>query len=437
MTDNLQGKRVTVMGLGLHGGAVGTVQWLASLGAKITVTDLKSEEELAPSLEKLRDFQDVTYVFGEHRDSDFTDADLIVRNPSVPSSSEYLAKAKEAGVPVEMDSSLFFLHCPSEDIIGVTGSKGKTTTAKAITAVLKAGSVDVVEVGTDGVSPLGKLSDITADTTVVFELSSWRLEALAAHELSPHTAVVTNIYREHLNTYESFQDYIEAKKAIVRYQTEDDVAILNEDDNELRSWGENLVSTVHWYSTKDAPPNTKLIGNLQRQNLVPAMIIGSLRGLDEGVVHSSIASIDPLPHRLELVRELDDVRYINDSAATMPDATIAALDALGDESIVLILGGSDKKLEFDALAKKIASLNIKALIWLPGTATERMQQAVQAESSAQSVDVATMQEAVVEARKLVEENDVVLLSPGATSFGLFKHEFDRGDQFRSAVQSLN
>ena len=328
------------------------------------------------------------------------------------------------------------LPCPSLDIIGVTGSKGKTTTSKAITTVLTRAGVKVVEVGTDGISPLGKLNQITSDTTVVFELSSWRLEALAKYNISPKTAVVTNIYREHLNTYERFEDYIEAKKVIVKYQSCDDNAILNKDDDIVNSWEKDLKSFIHWYSLDDAPQDVTLAGGLQRQNLVPAMIIGGLRGLDEKTVLDAIASIEPLPHRLEPVREFNDVRYINDSAATMPDATIAALDALGDESIVLILGGSDKKLEFDELARKISAANIRALVWLPGTATERMQQAILVRNSATSVGTATMQEAVIEARKLAEKNDVVLLSPGATSFGLFKHEFDRGDQFRSAVQDL-
>lgn len=440
---SVKGKRVTVMGLGLHGGALGTVQWLLGHGAYVTITDLKTEAQLAPTLEKLAG-QKVEFVLGQHRDEDFTDADLVVRNPGVPKNSPYLQKAREARVPIEMDSSLFFLNCPSKEIIGVTGSKGKTTATRAITAVLKAGGKKVIEVGTDGISPLGKLSEIDEDTIVVFELSSWRLEALEPHKLSPHIAVVTSIYNEHLNTYDSLDEYIETKKTIIRHQTEDDIAILNGDDDELRGWKTDVHGEVQWYSVADVPDYVLLLGEHQRRNLVPAIIIGKILEVSKDTVAQTISAIETLPHRLEKIASRNDITYINDSAATMPDATIAALEALQDKNLILILGGGDKNLEFAALAEQISRHPfICAIVWLPGAATEKMKQTLGSTTSPLQIDVGNMKEAVQEATRISGDTThgehgehVILLSPAATSFGLFKHEFDRGDQFRQAVRRL-
>lgn len=448
---SLKNKRVTVMGLGLHGGALGTIEWLTEQGAKVTVTDLKTEGELETTLSKLHPLK-IQYVLGQHREEDFVNADLVIRNPAVPKNSPYLQAARKAGVPVEMDSSLFFLNSPTNDIIGVTGSKGKTTAANAIAHMLGA-----IAVGTDGISPLGKLKDVSKDSTVVFELSSWRLEALAPHHISPRVAIVTSIYREHLNTYQDFQEYIDAKKIIIRHQKPTDTAILNWDDQELRTWEKDVKGKLLWFSMKELPVGKEGIfvkgGNVfiqmnsqhpllisplekgkgaehEQRNILPAILIGALRGMTAEQIKAAMQSLPRLRHRLEQIAIKNGVTYINDSAATMPDATIAALRAYQDKTLVLILGGSDKKLEFEELAREVATANIRGIIWLPGTATERMQ-LEKGEKVCES-----MQAAVKKATQLAKSGDIVLLSPGATSFGLFQHEFDRGDQFRKAVLNL-
>ena len=441
---DLQEKNVTVVGLGLHGGAVGTVRWLLDQGAHVTVTDLKTQEDLAPSLEALRDCRDVTYVLGQHRDQDFTSADLVVRNPGVPNTSPYLIAAQKAGVPIEMDSSLFFLHCPTKDIIGVTGSKGKTTAAKAITSVLSASGKHVVEVGTDGISPLGLLASVTADSVVVFELSSWRLEALAPHSISPVTAVVTSLLPDHLNTYTSMEAYEDAKKNITRFQKPDDTVYLNHDDQQLRAWEDSVPSTITWFSFSDFTDNTfgisaedvPLLGNHQKTNVLPAIHIGLQRGMDHNTIQQVVASLAPIPHRLELVRSSNGVDFINNSTATIPEATVEAVRALSAKQLVVILGGGDKQLTFKSLAQALAAAHIRHIIWLPGTATEAMRQAVQKRVSVPEHMADSMQNAVTHAARVAQQGDVVLLSPGATSFGLFNHEFDRGDQFRNTVLAL-
>lgn len=452
------------MGLGLHGGALGNIRWLVEQGAKLTVTDLKSANDLKSTVEKLENLQGIELVLGEHRDADFTEADMILRNPAVPRTSKYLKLAKDAGVPIEMDSSLFFEFCPSKNIIGVTGSKGKTTTAVFIAELLKAKFSQTVAVGVDGISPLGELKNIQPGSPVVFELSSWRLEALDEKKVSPPLAVVTSLYRDHLNTYASFEDYVEMKRVIVKYQKTGDIALLNADDERLRSWAPTVASKLFWYSSCEDIPGDgifikdgmvrqreaghekellewhggSLPGEHTQRNLLPAILIAHWYGISAAQLEVELRRLKPLPHRLEVVREVDGVRYINDSAATMPDATMAALKSLNDKTVVHIIGGSDKELLFEELAETEKQVKLRALVWLPGTATARMQEIFK-KAGLDSVPwhgVISMAEAVEAARGAATAGDTVLLSPGATSFGLFQHEFDRGNQFRVAVLSL-
>ncbi len=461
MTLSLSGKRVLVIGLGLHGGAIGTITWLAQQGAIITVTDKKTEEELAESVAKLSSIPNITYHLGGHTPEDVAHADLIIRNPAVPRTSELLTLAREKNIPVAMDSSLFFEHSPSKHVIGITGSKGKTTCSTAIATVLSTINSKTVAVGIDGVSPLGMLNAITPESPVVFELSSWRLEALGEIKRSPHIAVVTSIYRDHLNTYESFEEYIATKKIIITNQTAQDIAILNADDEILRTWEADVPSTLYWFSTSALSDKQgiwiesgMIIARLTSENIslcplsdiphtsdhelrnkLPALFIALLEGASPEQAVAALQTMKPLMHRLQLVRTHGGVRYINDSAATMPDAAIAALKAI-QTPLIMILGGSDKALIFHDLAKAISTSSVQQLIWLPGTATDRMKEEILPHVSIPSIDASSMEEAVTLASAKAQEGDSVLLSPGATSFGLFLHEFDRGNAFITAVENL-
>lgn len=462
----LEGKRVTVMGLGLHGGALGTIAWLAQQRAIITVTDLKSAQQLQPTIDALRPYPDITLVLGKHREEDFASADLVIRNPAVPRTSKFLEIARQSGVPIEMDSSLFFEHCPTKHIIGITGSKGKSTTTHVISKILQVKHPDIVTVGNDGQSPLGALAKITPESLVVFELSSWRLEALATKNISPATAVVTSLYQDHLNTYDSYEHYIDTKKNIIRFQSSHDRAILNADDPLLRQWQPEIVGQLYWYSLSDSLPNggegiyvsrgiitirflregislfplslLPFAHDHERRNALPGILLGFLSNIPVDSIALHVRNLKGLAHRLETVRQLGGVTYINDSAATMPDATIAALKALSAHPIVHILGGSDKRLNFEELAHTECQTKIRALIFLPGDATDRIRRQVMGEFSnpPPTYDAMSMVEAVQQARKAAHTGDCVLLSPGATSFGLFQHEFDRGNQFKEAVHQL-
>lgn len=476
---DLTNKHVLVLGLGLHGGAIGTIEWLAKRGATITVSDTKTREQLASSVEKLSSIANIIFSFGNQDELDLRGIDMIIRNPAVPRHAQILEHARTVGIPIEMDSSLFFEHCPSKDIIGITGSKGKTTTATAIAAVMQAIDSKTIAVGIDGVSPLGELGEITAESPVVFELSSWRLEPLQEKKISPHIGVCTSLYRDHLNTYASFNEYIEVKKQIIKDQTENDIAILNADDERIKQWEKDVKGKLYWYSLEPLEENemgvwvdgddiyinlpaSSTLGVVsltpsvfpagqrvcsvsdiphrsphELRNMLPAILIGLLRGADTQTITKALQDMPPLMHRLQLVRTLNGVDYINDSAATMPDATIAALSTYADKPLILLIGGSDKALEFEELAQVFRKHKyIKHLIWLPGTATARMQQALLPHTNAPSHNASTMDEAVQTASSLSQPGDTILLSPGSTSFGLFLHEFDRGNSFIHAVKAL-
>ena len=238
------GKRATVMGLGTRAGGVGVARYLAERGAVVTVTDLRSEEALAESLAELADLP-IRFVLGRHDEADFLPdgSDLVVRNPGVPRRAPLLATARAAGVPVEMEMSLFLQACPAP-VIGITGTKGKTSTASLCAEMLRVWDDTTILAGNMGVTALGQISRITPETPVVVELSSWQLESLIEHELSPRIAVLTNISEDHLDHYDGFADYAATKRAIARFQTPGDTFIVNADDAESWRTASETAATV-------------------------------------------------------------------------------------------------------------------------------------------------------------------------------------------------
>ena len=241
-------KRVTVFGLGLNMGGVGTVRFLAEQGVReIIVTDIKSRAELGTSLEKLSKYKNITYILGQHRPEDFTRVDMVIKNPVIPWTNEYVKLAEKSGVPVEMDASIFFALCKAP-IIGVTGSKGKTTTTTLLAHILENAGKRVVCAGIGQVGVLGMLGKVSAESVVVFELSSWRLSVLAHIKKSPPLAVLTNIYPDHLNYYKTMEAYIADKKNIFLFQKQTDTVIANFDDMEIRNMVQDAKGGIIWFS---------------------------------------------------------------------------------------------------------------------------------------------------------------------------------------------
>jgi len=403
--QDFKNKKVTIMGLGLHGGGVGSARFFAKAGAKVLVTDIKKEKELKASLKKLKEFKNIKYALGQHRIEDFKNTDLVIKNPAVPNNSKHLQAARENNVPIDSDVGIFFELCPAQ-IIGITGSKGKSTATALSAEVLKKKYKEVFMAGNIRISVFDILEKINKSSLVVLELSSWQLESLEQHKKSPHIAVITNIFKEHLDRYQDFEEYIKAKEIIFKFQKKDDILLINRD---LAGLSEKAKSQIKFFngSSNEA-----------------AEIIGEIYGVSKKDISKAIKNFQGLEGRLELVKEIDKIKYYNDTCATHPEAVIFALQKF--ENIILIAGGSDKNLDFSDL-NNILKNKIKFLILLPGAASDKIK-------FSKIFKAENMEQAVAKAKEVAITGDTVLLSPGCASFGLFKHEFDRGEQFVKYVK---
>jgi UDP-N-acetylmuramoylalanine--D-glutamate ligase len=450
---DLRGRRVLVMGLGLQGSGIAAARYAVQQGAIVRVTDMKSPEILAPSVRALAGLP-VEFILGEHRNEDFLWAESVIRNPGVPLTSPYLQLARQHGARVEMEIALFFLACPGR-IIGVTGTRGKTTTSTLIHKILQDSGVPTVLGGNvAGVETLSLLPQITPETLVVLELSSWQLEGLAPHRLSPPVAVMTNIYPDHLNTYTGMEDYAAAKATIFRYQHPTDIAVFNYDNPWTHRLGEEAPSKVWFTSLKRGGTfehgsgsmmpfiftETPLVGKHNLENILLATTTARLLGVADEVIASTVRHFHTLAHRLDEVAVLNGVRYINDTASTTPIAGQVAIEAF-DAPIVLVAGGNTKHLPLENWPATIVN-RCRDVILLTGTGTDELLPVLQQEAEQQGIAnplrgiFDNFTSALDTAISYTSPGDVLLFSPGFTSFGMFLNEFDRGDQFVAYVRKL-
>lgn len=465
------------MGLGLYenGSGISAARFLVKAGAKVTVTDLKTEAELVEQIKRLGPMaKKVKFILGRHRKQDFKNIDLVIKNPAVRNTSLYLAIAVKNNIPIKTDISLFFQLVEKKRIIGVTGTRGKSTTVTLLHQILKTEVKEVVLGGNITKSPLAQMDLVKRGGPIVLELSSWMLESLKQHKISPHISIFTNIFNDHLNTYKSLNDYIEAKANICRWQNPQDYVFLNRDDNHVRQVGKQVMAQRYWISMKEFKEENgcfvrsraiyfrrdgretrvinlkdiKLLGEHNVYNIMYAIGAAMIYGIKLSNIKKVVKNFKGVPDRLEFIRRVRGVDYYNDTTSTMPEATIAALKSINQEnkkikkqknikrlkqSIVLIAGGSDKELKFSEFAKEVRKY-CKAVVLLEGKATDKIIKELQKVGYKQPLtQVRSMVDAVGVANSLVRKGDIVLLSPGATSFGLFKNEFDRGEQFRKLV----
>ncbi|MHC4269059.1 MAG: UDP-N-acetylmuramoyl-L-alanine--D-glutamate ligase [Planctomycetota bacterium] len=460
-TESFKGKKVTVMGLGLFGGGVGAVKYLVSQGADVTVTDLKSAEELSASL-KLLDGLPVTFQLGKHYEKDFQNIDMLVVSPAVSNDSEFLQIAYNNNVRIYTELSIFFRLCPAP-IIGVTGSNGKSTTTSLLGEMLKRAGIKTWVGGNIGVSLLNKLGEIKPDDVVVLEISSFQLEYLARIEMSPHISIVTNIAPNHLDRHKIMGNYIGAKKAIVKYQKEGDFTILNYDDATLRKWEGISKGCQLWFSKTQelrqgaflknkeiiinhnsktniiylsSQVNLKGIHNIQ--NIMAASYAAILMHADLESIENAIGDYKGLEHRLEYVNTINGVQYYNDSKATTPEAAIAGIKAFNNPTI-LIAGGYNKKVSLSEFARECAK-NTKCIILIGDTATdiEELIQGIRGEKPQPKIYMASsFDESVKKAFEVAEAGDTVLLSPACASFGMFTNYEERGKRFKDLVGQLD
>lgn len=462
MSDRFAGTRYTVMGLGVLGGGVGVARYLAHHGATVTVTDMRDATQLADSIEALAGLP-ITYHLGGHDEADFTraNADVVIRNPGVPRRSPYLNLARANGVAIEMEMSLFFRACAAP-ILGVTGTKGKTSVATLCGEILRQWKPETVLAGNMGISALALVDTIVPTTPVVIELSSWQLEALAEHRLGPQVAVVTNVSPDHLDQYDGFDDYAATKRTIGHHLGTDGVVIYNADDAEcskvvgetngraipfgLRdtgedgAWldGEELLWREHGRAERlPRPAQLSLSGDHGAANALAALAATRSYGAPVEAVRQGFAAFTGVPNRMEEVATIDGVLFVNDTSATAPAAAVAGLRVLDERAhrVHLIAGGADKKTDLTPFADEIARLRPRVLL-LDGTATPRLRELLEERGVDYEGPFTAMAPAVTVAASGAREGDIVTLAPGCASFGLFRNEFDRGEQFRAAVRDL-
>ncbi|MBI2196765.1 UDP-N-acetylmuramoyl-L-alanine--D-glutamate ligase [Candidatus Daviesbacteria bacterium] len=380
---------------------------------------------------------------GENYLEKLKDYDVIIKSPGIPYLPE-IKEAKKQGKVITSATQFFFNNFKGK-IIGITGTKGKSTTASLIYEVLKKGGMDAHLVGNIGKPALDLLDNLNENSVVVYELSSFQLEDL---DKSPHIGVMTNIYPEHLDRHGDFPLYVRAKNNITKFQTSQDYLIYNQDIAEFKYIAEQSHAKKIAFSKKDKQmvsdvvhkDTIPLLGEFNLLNIVPAIIIGRLFKIPDEKIEEAIINFKPLPHRLEFVAEISGIRFYNDSLSTIPQSTVEALAALGRNVETLIAGGYDRGIDYSILGKAIAKSKIKNLILFPDTGT-KIWKAVSLKIKnlklkIRKFDTDSMQDAVEIAFKHTTPGKIVLLSPASTSFNLFKDYEDRGNQFKDFVTSF-
>ena len=430
--EYFNGKKVTLMGLGLLGRGVGDAAYMSECGAELIVTDLKTPEQLDESLQKLKAYSNITYVLGEHRLEDFENRDLIVKAAGVPLDSVHVAHAMGKGIPVRMSSDLF-AEISGVPIIGITGTRGKSTVTQMIYEIVKEAGKNVVLGGNvRGVSTLSLLKDIEGIEYAVLELDSWQCHGFGVAGMSPHIAVFTTFYDDHLNYYKNDVDaYFLDKAQIFLNQKEGDVLVAG---SQMKEWIEKKYPEhAKRMAVPEALPDhiqLQIPGEHNRYNAALALSVSTALGIPEQTATSILSKFKGMPGRLQFLREVNGVKFYNDSNATTEDATLAALNAFPDHNTILIMGGSDKKLPMMNLVRELPH-KTKRVLLLSGTGTNAILPAIDNPSV-----YGSLQEALLEALRVAVSGDRVILSPAFASFGMFKNEYDRSDQFDQLVKNL-
>jgi UDP-N-acetylmuramoylalanine--D-glutamate ligase len=454
--DEFRGRRVTIIGLGKGRTTAGLARFLVAKGARVTVTDPKSERDLAEGLERLKGV-DIQLVLGPSSDDlALADPEFVFVIPGIRPRSPTILRALQRKIPVLTEMGLFFRLCPAT-IVGVTGTKGKTTTTTLIERVLSLGQRHVIVGGNIGTgAPLHLVDALTPDDIVVLELSSFQLETIGH---SPHVAVVTNVLEDHLDHHGTRDAYVAAKRNIVAWQGSRDIAVLNLDDpatlllhtgadSEVRGFSlvlrpkrgaylddrERLVLvTGDRHAVLCAASELRVPGRHNVANALAAAIVGDIFDIGADPIGGALREFEGVPRRLETVGESGGVLWVNDSAATTPAATVSALAAFARPAVV-ILGGVSKGADFGVLARALVPTARGAV--LIGRAADEIAQAIAAAGPLDVRRAASLEDAVSEARALAQPGDVVLLSPACASTDMFSSADERGERFSRIVKEF-
>ena len=463
------GKKITVLGLGLLGRGVGDTAYLAECGAELIVTDMKSEEQLAESLEKLKAYPNITYSLGGHSEADFRGRDMVLVAAGVPSDSPFITIARESGAELAMSGALF-AKLSGIPIVGVTGTRGKSTVTHMIHHVLShttEGAPVILGGNVRGVSNLQLLKEVTEDSIAVMELDSWQLQGFGWAGISPQISVFTNFMEDHLNYYKGNMDAYFADKAnIFVNQEESGVFVTTPDVFErakMFAKGKEITlgQEVVLVDTSVLPEDCILKMPGAHNRLNAALALETLRavGLTDEEIFEGLTTFPGVSGRLEYLGTVNGVKVYNDNNATTPTATVRGIEAVanppvGEKNVILIAGGAYKEVDPSVLIAPMQKY-CKQVVLLPGTGTDKLVEALytipvnrNSDKLMQSlhnlpfewkvVEGATGKEVLENAVKIAlagaSAGDVLLFSPGFASFGMFVNEYDRNDQFVGIIK---
>jgi len=432
---DVAGLRVTVMGLGRFQGGVSAARYLAQRGAIVAVTDLAPAEKLAESIAALADVPIARWRLGEHCEGDFSDTDLVVVNPAVKPGNRFVELARSHGVRLTSEIELFLAECSTGNVVGVTGSNGKSTTSAMIAAILSADGRKTWLGGNIGASLLDELPRIAPSDWVVLELSSFQLARLSIDVRWPRIAVVTNCSPNHLDWHPDYDDYRRAKQRLVQRVPAEGATVLNDEDGEVATWRDLSHAKVFGPVADDEIPPLRIPGGHNRQNARLAAAATRAVGVSPCAIDRGLRVFSGLPHRLERVAEIAGRTFYNDSLATTPESAIVALRAF-DQPIWLLAGGSDKGANFAEFAREVATRAHGAIFY--GQTGPRLAALARALAPCGTIkDASALNDALRRAWELSSPGDVILLSPACASFDQFTNFAERGTVFKQLVGELH
>ncbi len=426
--------KVLIFGLGLNGGGVGSAKFFAKKGADVKITDLKEAKILKSSIDQLNKFKNITYTLGQHKFEDIDCADLIIKNPGIKQENPFIKNALKKGKRVEQDMGIFLDFVKPEQIIGVTGTKGKSTTVALVYEILKPQG-NIILAGNIGKSVLDIIPHLRPKTLVILELSSFQLESFDQHQISPKWAVITNITPDHLNYHKNMNDYVNAKQLITKYQTKDDFLIIRKNDPlvDKENFQKGKAKIIR-FSKEDLPAKLKpkLLEEHNLENMAGALSIGKIFKIKPKSATKIFSSFKEIPYRLELIKIWRGVKIYNDTTATSPESGSKALKSLPNS--IVIAGGMNKKMSYKSYVKDLQKY-AKRVFFLAGDSTDKIKKSMKKKEliAGEYDNLAKLLTAV---KKEVKRGDTILFSPAATSFNLFQNEFDRGRKFNQTVKKV-
>jgi UDP-N-acetylmuramoylalanine--D-glutamate ligase len=440
-------KKITVMGIGVLGRGVGDIKFLASCGADIIATDLKSKEKLKKSLRHLSKYKNISYTLDEHKVQDFKKRDFILKGSGVSLDNKYIETADANDVPVHMSFGLVMDILKKENmdvkIIGITGSKGKSTTTGLINAILeKSGRRYHLGGNIRGIANLPLLKNVQDGDIILAELDSWQLQGLHRVKISPDISVFTNFFEDHLNYYHgSMQRYFNDKSAIFKYQnSENNLVLTSASEKAIKKYFKQDVAPRKHLSRFKHLPKTwtyPIFGKHNEKNIAQAFTVAKLLEIPQSDIKKALTEFKGVDGRFQDIgTSKGNILFFNDNNSTTPESTVTSLQSLKkkypERPIILIGGGADKEFHYQKMAKYI-SRNISFSLLFSGAATNKIKECFP-EKFEKFTETLSMKTAFNIAMDHTESNSIVILSPGAASFGVFNNEYERGDQYMKLVK---